>query len=351
MRLELDRIGMSYARRRVLDGASLEVASGSFCVIIGPTGCGKTTLLKTADLLARPDSGSVLIDGVELARGSSRARTAARRRMAMVMQRPWMLSGTVTRNILYGPGVRGLRPGATSVEKALTEVGLEGFGDRIAGNLSGGEMQKVAIARALITEPGILFLDEPLSSVDPGFRPEMRALLRRLHRDHGMTVLMATHDFPDALSLGTHAAVMLDGAIAQHGTVEAVFTRPATPGVARFVGMKNVLRVSIEGFEARCGDVAFTLAEPSGARDCYIAIPPEAIAISLSPAEHSSQRNAIRAVITSLERSGWVYDVGLDLGGLWLTTLVTAGSVDELALRPGLDVCASFKATSVRILE
>jgi tungstate transport system ATP-binding protein len=351
MRLALERICWSSGGTRILDDASLEVAEGSFCVLIGPTGCGKTTLLKTADLLARPDTGSVRIDGVDLARGSSRARTAARRRMAMVMQRPWMLSGTVSRNVLYGPRIRGGRPGGADVEKALQEVGLDGFASRRAGSLSGGEMQKVAIARALITGPRILFLDEPLSSVDPGFRPEMRALVRKLHRDHGMTVLMATHDFPDALALGTHAAVMFDGAIAQHGTVESVFMRPATQRVAKFVGMRNVIRASVDGFTARCGDLAIILSEPGAARDVFIAIPPEAIAISLSPAGHTSQRNTLKATVTSLERSGWVFEVGLEACGIKLAALVTAGSVDELALRPGLEVCASFKATSVRILD
>jgi tungstate transport system ATP-binding protein len=164
MRLSLLSVSRTIGAKRLLSEVSLEVADGEFCVLIGPTGCGKTTLLRIVDLLDRPTSGQVLLDGADCSGYRGRARTTMRRRMSMVMQRPFMLSGTVEKNIRFGLDVRGLDPGSEAVARILASTGLEGMEHRIARTLSGGEMQKVAIARAVVTRPELLLLDEPLNS-------------------------------------------------------------------------------------------------------------------------------------------------------------------------------------------
>jgi ABC-type Fe3+/spermidine/putrescine transport system ATPase subunit len=239
--MSLVGIEKSWAGRGVLRGVDLEVGEGRFCVVIGPTGCGKTTLLKIADLLVRPDHGRALLDGRDYARSSEGERTRARRRMAMVLQRPWMLSGSVSANARFALGIGGRRRDAAAVGVALESVGLRGFDEREASTLSGGEKQKLALARAMVTRPEILILDEPLSSLDQGIRPELRSVLRRLHSETGMSVLMATHDVSDALALASHAAVIQEGGIVQAGTVEDVFLKPASKFVASFLGIRNVV--------------------------------------------------------------------------------------------------------------
>ena len=127
MRLELESVSKAAGRKTLLDGVSFAVDSGEFCAVIGPTGCGKTTLLRLADLLARPTSGTIMLDGVDHARAGSAACTRTRRRMAMVMQRPCMLKGTVRRNVEAGLRFRGTVPAPGRVEAGLSAVGLDGF--------------------------------------------------------------------------------------------------------------------------------------------------------------------------------------------------------------------------------
>lgn len=350
MKVRLERIEKAFGRNRVLQGISLDVCEGGFFVLIGPTGCGKTTVLKLVDLLLKPDGGLLEIDGIDMGRASGHARSSCRRRMAMVMQRPYMFAGTVERNVGMGLAFRRPEADARAVSEALESVGLAGFEKREARTLSGGEIQKAAIARAIVTKPEILLLDEPMSSVDPGFRPEIRSLLRRLHHDTGMTVIMATHDFADALALGTGGAVILEGRAAQQGTMDDLFQRPSSPEVARFVGMRNILHAEFSGQNAMCGALELRLSEPSSLASGYLVIPPEAVTVALSKPE-SSQRNVFPARVIRVEKAGWTCAVELDLGGPVLSAQLTSESVEEMGIRPGLDLYAAFKATAVRVLE
>lgn len=345
MKLSLAGVGKSWAGRTVISGLDLEVGEGQFCVVIGPTGCGKTTLLRIADLLLRPDAGRVMLDGRDLARSGERERTKARRRMAMVFQRPWMLSGSVRANAGFALEVRGRRSDGALVESTLESVGLAGFGGRTASTLSGGEMQKLALARAMITKPEILILDEPLSSVDQSIRPELRSLLRSLHRSEGMSVLMATHDVTDALALATSAVVILDGLVAQSGSVEEVFLKPANRFVASFLGIRNVLPAAFEGSTAKAGDLIVAMLEPASGRG-FIAIQPESVTVSTDHFE-SSQRNSFRGRISAMERQAFGWLVEVDCAGTSIASTVTVESVERLGLEPGREVFVSFKASSV----
>jgi len=344
VRLALEDVRKSLGGRSVLSGASLSLEEGQFCVVIGPTGCGKTTLLKIADLLMRPDAGRVECDGVDLAHAGEGRRVRARRRMAMVMQRPWVGSGTVRDNAGFALKARGL-PRDAAVDETLASVGLRDLADQEARTLSGGEIQKLALARALISSPEVLILDEPLSSLDAGTRPGLRDLLRSLHRERGMTVLMATHDSADALALATSAAVMLGGRIRHSGSIEEVFSRSAGGFVSAFLGVRNVIPVSFDGTRARAGSLEIHIV-----RECegtgFISVTPEAVTLSLARLE-SSQRNCLKGVVASVERQaiGWLVEV--DCGPFRLSSSVTQESVEELALEPGAAVFASFKASAV----
>lgn len=348
MKLELLSVTKSAGRKTLLDGVSFAVDSGDFCAVIGPTGCGKTTLLRLADLLARPASGSIMFDGVDHAGAGSAACTRTRRRMAMVMQRPCMLKGTVRSNVEAGLRFRGSRPAPGRVEAGLEAVGLGGFAERRAETLSGGEMQKVALARALATDPEILFLDEPLSSVDQGFRPGMRSLIASLHRGRGMTVVMATHDLADALALASRVAVLAEGRMVQHGPVDSVLLSPSNLFVASFSGMRNILRVSFDGTTARAGGLEIVLAEPASGAGCIV-IPPETVTVSASRPD-SSQRNIFKATVSSIEKGLHTDIVNADTGTVSIASTITRESTERLGLRPGYEVWVSFKASSVRIL-
>ncbi len=349
MNLQLDRITVVAGGRKILDGVSTTVEKGDFCALIGPTGCGKTTLLRIMDLLAKPSSGRVLLDGEECTRSRGRKRTALRRRMSMVMQRPFMLAGTVERNVGFGLSVRGIRPTAGRIAGALESVGLSGMGKRNARTLSGGEMQKVAIARAVVTEPELLLLDEPLTSVDQGFKPELRSLIGRLHREMGITVVMATHDLADALVLSSKTVVMSEGRVMQDGDTPEVFNNPSGLFVASFIGMKNIFQAEFREEEARVGDISITITgRRSGAG--YIHIPQEAITLSPRRPE-SSQRNAFEGEITEVLPTPLHDEVHVKTGGVVLQSSVTRESVSNLGLTPGARVWASFKATSVKVLS
>jgi molybdopterin-binding protein len=343
--MSLVGIEKSWAGRGVLRGVDLEVGEGRFCVVIGPTGCGKTTLLKIADLLVRPDHGRALLDGRDYARSSEGERTRARRRMAMVLQRPWMLSGSVSANARFALGIGGRRRDAAAVGGALESVGLRGFDAREASTLSGGEKQKLALARAMVTRPEILILDEPLSSLDQGIRPELRSVLRRLHSETGMSVLMATHDVSDALALASHAAVIQEGRIVQAGTVEDVFLKPAGKFVASFLGIRNVVPALFEGSSAMAGDLVISMLEPASGSG-FIAIQPEAVTVSLEHLE-SSQRNCFPGRIASMERQAFGWLVEVDCPGTRIAASITSESVERLRLEPGRQVFVSFKASAV----
>ena len=168
---------------------------------------------------------------------------------------------SVARNINFGLRYhrRSTPAGRARCCDFIDRLGLASLLDRSVTTLSGGEKQRVALARALATEPTVLLLDEPLSSLDPCFREEIRDLFRSLHRETGLTVLMVTHDFTDAHSLAQRVAVLNNGHVEQVGTVEEVFRRPLTAFVAGFVGMKNVLPVRVENGTHFIGNMALVM--------------------------------------------------------------------------------------------
>jgi iron(III) transport system ATP-binding protein len=227
---------------------SLEVAEGEFFTLLGPSGCGKTTTLRSVAGLEQPSAGRVTLAGrviFDWARGVFVP--ANQRRLGMVFQSyavwPHM---SVYENAAFplrmaprhgnDPDIR-LR-----VMRTLETMGLAGFADRSAAQLSGGEQQRLALARALVAEPRLLLLDEPLSNLDAQLREQMRSELRRLQKEVGVTAIYVTHDQAEALALSDRIAVMNDGAVAQIGTPQDIYHQPTDAFVATFVGRSNLLR-------------------------------------------------------------------------------------------------------------
>jgi iron(III) transport system ATP-binding protein len=228
-----------YGTTLALDRVSLEVAAGELFFLLGPSGCGKTTLLRVLAGFIRPDGGEVSFDGQPVTDLPPRARGAG-----MVFQTyalwPHM---TVAANVAYGLHVRGLPKAEVSqrVERILKLVRMDGYGARRPNQLSGGQQQRVALARALVIEPRVLLLDEPLSNLDARLRDEMRAEIRRIHEETGLTMVYVTHDRKEALTLADRLAVMDAGRLVQVGPPRAVYDRPANRFVAGFLGDSNFL--------------------------------------------------------------------------------------------------------------
>jgi multiple sugar transport system ATP-binding protein len=241
--LAIDRLEKRFGDVRALDQATLAVGEGEFVVVLGPTGAGKTTLLRAIAGLEAPDGGSIRIGDRDAA-----GLAPAERDVALVFQNFSLYpSRTVRENLgfpLRAPG-RGLA--RAEIEERVTWAAkllkIEKLLDRPARRLSGGEMQRVAIGRAIVRRPRLFLMDEPLSNLDAKLREELRVELRELARSLGTPVLWVTHDQAEALSMADRVVVLSEGKVLQDARPEDVYFRPASPRVARLLGVPpmNVL--------------------------------------------------------------------------------------------------------------
>ena len=235
--LALTALNKSFPSHKVVDGISLNVPKGCFYSLLGPSGCGKTTILRMIAGFAEPDSGDINLNGKRLngLRPYERPVTTVFQSYALF---PHL---TAAENIAFGLERRGEKPSeiAPKVKRMLELVGLEHRADRVPANLSGGEKQRTALARALVVEPELLLLDEPLSALDPALRKRVRLELKQLQKQLGITFLFITHDQEEALSLSDQIAVMNKGKIEQIGTPQEIYLAPATRFVAGFLGAVN----------------------------------------------------------------------------------------------------------------
>jgi putative spermidine/putrescine transport system ATP-binding protein len=327
------------AGQAALHGLDLTVDSGSMTALLGPSGSGKTTTMKLIAGLIAPDAGDI-----RLGERSVRDLAPERRGVAMVFQNPLLFPHlTVAGNVGFGLRMRGLPADgvASSVAAMLDRVRLTGLGDRKPVQLSGGQAQRAALARALILRPEVLLLDEPLSSLDPGLRDEMRQLIRDLQRETGITTLVVTHDQAEAVALADTIALLLDGRLAQVGPPETFYQRPATLAVARFFGGVNFL----PGV-ARAGifDCAFgPLQLPPGTADGMglLTIRPEALRLGSGP-------NSRTARIDRVTFLGTQTRIDLSVAGTGLQALVSPETARPLT--PGSDVTVAIPPEALWVL-
>jgi len=222
-----------------LDSVSLTIAPGEFFALLGPSGSGKTTCLRLIAGFDQPDSGTILLDGVDVTDTPPFARNVN----TVFQDYALFPHMTVAQNVAYGPRVRGVAAASRDQQARdmLELVRLGEFGARRPHQLSGGQRQRVALARALINQPKVLLLDEPLGALDLKLREEMQAELKSLQQRLGITFVFVTHDQGEALSMADRVAVFSQGRIEQLDTPRELYNRPRTAFVASFVGSANVV--------------------------------------------------------------------------------------------------------------
>ncbi len=237
--IRLQDLTKRFGTQTVLDRVSLEIAAGEFFFLLGPSGCGKTTLLRHLAGFLQPDTGRIRFGGEDVTRLPPHQRDTG----LMFQSYALWPHLSVAENVAFGLEERRL-PRAeiqARVAEALDRVQLASLGSRRIGQLSGGQQQRVALARALVIRPRCLLLDEPLSNLDAKLRHEMRAEIRRIVKEFGLTAVHVTHDRDEALSMADRLAVMDAGRIAQVGAPEAVYRHPSCRMVAAFIGATNLL--------------------------------------------------------------------------------------------------------------
>ncbi|MBN1545247.1 MAG: ABC transporter ATP-binding protein [Syntrophaceae bacterium] len=329
-----------------LKDINLSVDDGGYFVLMGPTGAGKTVLLEAIAGLVPVLDGKIIIDGKDVTRLSPEKRGIG------IMYQDYALFPhmTISHNITFG--LRYRRHDKRAAEKRfghlIDELGIGHLLHRHPETLSGGELQRVALARALMVEPRLILLDEPLSALDPGFREEIRLLLKQIHRNSRITFLMVTHDFSEAITLATKGAVMNNGEIVQTGSIQDIFQRPSTSFVADFVGMKNIFSATFAGSTAVIGPLQIETPQHHHNANGYIAIRPEDIVLSLQPLE-SSMRNSFPGIVRNIIDQGFLYEVHISVSDLIFKSLITKGSAVELALDIGTDLYVSFKSSAIHI--
>ncbi|AEV29618.1 ABC-type spermidine/putrescine transport system, ATPase component [Sphaerochaeta pleomorpha str. Grapes] len=232
-----------YGDFTALNGVEFSIKTGEFFTLLGPSGCGKTTLLRMIAGFNTIDGGEILFDDTVI-----NSIEAYKRDIGMVFQNyaifPHM---SVSENVAYGLKARKIPASEIPklVENALDLVQIKNLANRKPSELSGGQQQRVALARAVVIEPGLLLMDEPLSNLDAKLRVQMRTVIRKLQRRLAITTIYVTHDQEEALAISDRIAVMKDGKIMQIDTPEEIYTHPANPFVAGFIGTSNFLACKI----------------------------------------------------------------------------------------------------------
>jgi tungstate transport system ATP-binding protein len=367
--LEIQDLLIERNHRPVLTVPRLDVLEHETLAVIGPNGAGKSTLLLALSRLIRPARGEIRFRGKPvLAQGE----LVYRRQLGLVLQNPLLLDTSVYDNVATGLRFRG-RPAQqvkTLVETWLEKLGVAHLRQRRARSLSGGEAQRVSLARAFALEPDVLLLDEPFSALDAPTRARLLDDFHALLNTTAITTVFVTHDMDEALLLGDRVAVLLDGQLRQMDTPTAVFNAPADPDIATLVGVETVIPGKVLGLATDTAGSADTdqlllieagqfqfeaVGHVAVGRPVLLCLRPEAVALwtdNNSPAPtnaRTSIRNRLHGTIRHLTPQGPLMRVVIDCG-FPVVALITRLSAQELGLQPDLPVGASFKATAVHLI-
>lgn len=338
--------------------ATLDVRSGEVLAVLGPNGSGKSTLLRCLAGLRAIEAGRIEVAGTVVDDPATGTFVVPERRHVGVVFQDHLLfpHKDLTANVAYGLRVRGLdrREADRRAAEWLARVGLAGLERSRPGAVSGGQAQRAALARALITDPDLLLLDEPLSALDAGTRAGLRRDLRRHLGEFGGATVFVTHDALDALALADRVVVLEDGRVTQHGTLADVTGTPRTPYVAELMGTNLLLgraagvAVELVGAAGTGTGASVTVAEPH-AGDVLVLVRPSSVTVSTEePA--GSQRNRWPATVVGFDLLGERIRVRTD-GPVPLVAEVTRAAVEELALVEGSAVWTAVKATDVQVVD
>jgi spermidine/putrescine ABC transporter ATP-binding subunit len=348
--LALRALTKRYPNFVAVDGIDLDLASGEFLTLLGPSGSGKTTTLMMIAGFTPPSAGDILLDG-----RSVTALAPERRNMGVVFQNyalfPHM---TVQENVAFPLRMRN-QPKPTIARKvaaALHLVQLETLGERLPRQLSGGQQQRIALARALVFDPDLLLMDEPLGALDKNLREQMQFELKRLHAELGVTILYVTHDQEEALTMSDRIALMNRGTIAQVGTAEELYERPASRFVAEFIGESNVIegRATADGLFVATGGARFPLGsapDHAATRDAALMmVRPEKFSFAASPESPGALVGRVTGRIYVGDCTRYLIEVA---GGLRLIVKVQNRRMTELA-QEGERVGLRLDAADARLL-
>ncbi|HET7456656.1 MAG TPA: ATP-binding cassette domain-containing protein [Gemmatimonadaceae bacterium] len=359
-----------------LRDVSFDVPAGAYGVVIGPAGSGKTTLLETIAGVVPRRSGRVTLPGDDGVPRDASALPPERRGIGFVYQHGFLFPHlSVEQNVAYGAA------DAALAHDVARRLGVDALAGRDVRALSGGERQLVAIARALARRPRVLLLDEPFSALDPRRRTVVRREVRAIHEEWQLTVLQVTHDFTEAGLLGDVAVLLDGGRVLQHGPPEEVFRRPASPYIAEFLGAENVFagrsRVLADAapdwaegvgpsrdlasrhraleFRTTDGLTLYAVGDaPEGAGYAVLRAEEVLLSVGDDPSDAprqatTSARNRFRGRVSEVATLGALTRVTVDVAGTPLVAALTTRSAQELAIAPGVDVIASFKAMAVHL--
>ena len=309
--ISIDGLCVAYGKHEVLKGIDLAIAPGCFIALLGASGCGKTTLLRTLAGFTPASGGSISVEGNDVLNLAPE-----RRGMAMVFQSYALWSHmNVAQNIGYGLKLRGMPKDiiAERVAAQLAMLGLDGYQQRPVAELSGGQRQRVALGRALAIEPKILLLDEPLSNLDARIRLQMRHEIRTIQKKLGLTAILVTHDREEAMVMADQVVILDQGRIAQMGTPEAVFQRPSSPFVAAFMGAENIIDCEVKrdgfGIDLRVPKI------PASQLNCTLASTENNAGISVAPDADGPVQVHFRSEAAFLREAGASVDETLQLPG------------------------------------
>ena len=346
--LTLQNLSKSYGSRTVVANLDVEIESGELFSVLGPSGCGKTTLLRMIAGFEKPSSGQVLLKERNIT-----DLPPGKRGVAMVFQNYALFPRmTVFENVSFGLEVKRLRQ--PEIEKrvmvALEGVHLEDRHRSSISDLSGGEQQRVAVARAIVVEPAVLLFDEPLSNLDVALRGSTRREIKDIQSRLGITTLYVTHDQSEAMSLSARVAVMRAGKVLQVGTPMETYDHPASPFVAEFLGSANLLEGSIDRVAGRFNCLGGSIPVPRDLAagivgELVLAIKPENIVPFVS-----GTHDAIRGTVRSVEYQGFAISLLVVLNGIEVRSAFPASRLpripvpgEELSVKIEWERCSFFE--------
>ncbi|MGA7800428.1 MAG: ABC transporter ATP-binding protein [Gammaproteobacteria bacterium] len=317
--VELVAVSKRYGETVAVDSVDLKVEGGTYCCLLGASGCGKTSTLRMIAGHETVTDGDILIGNRNVT-----VHAPSRRGTALMFQDYALFPHlNCEDNVAFGLKMRGVSKTQRRAQarETLRLVQMEQYKDRKPAQLSGGQQQRVALARALITSPDVLLLDEPLSALDPFLRVRMRAELKRIHQELGLTFVHVTHSQEEAMALADLVVVMNGGRIEQAGSPREIFERPRTEFIARFMGGHNVITAPAERSDgavtvlAGTHGASFTVPLPDVPADSLVsfAVRADRVRLRASPAEPVEQAvSRLPATVSSVEYQGSWVRVGLD---------------------------------------
>jgi sulfate transport system ATP-binding protein len=314
----IENVSKQFGHFRAVDRVSLEIQSGSLVALLGPSGSGKSSLLRLIAGLETPDTGKIWLTGKDATHQSVQDRN-----IGFVFQHYALFKHmTVRKNIAFGLDIR--KTPKTNIKKRVEEllelVQLQGLGDRYPSQLSGGQRQRVALARALAVQPQVLLLDEPFGALDAKVRKDLRAWLRRLHDDVHVTTVFVTHDQEEAMEVSDEIVVMNRGKVEQVGTPAEIYDRPASAFVMSFIGPVNILPGTSRIFQ----NGGFDSTNPE------IFLRPHDVVVETSP-----NGNTVAARVSRVIHLGWEVQAELTLeDGQVMAAHLTRERFDQLKLEP-----------------